>query len=206
MLGLKVYHGAFSVRYDVALAANFADLSGVDTKRGSSRNLGLQGPFTKGTLFTWKSFEEEAISFVKTDNGGHFYEMRNYLKKLEPTFYSSLRTYYRKAKRKAFHFAENDSDLASAVTHEFPDILFGERYDCKKEKYLYMQVCQDCMQKSTTVCINQSKNGAQICMVLLILKKYCKCLNLKSEKFSSNFQKTSSSSCLPSALAALCRG
>lgn len=64
-----------------------------------------------------------------------------------------------------FHFVENDSVYFGNLMDEFPESLFVECYDYKKDTYLYMHVCKECMQRATTFRIYHSKKLRQVCMV-----------------------------------------
>lgn len=75
-------------------------------------------------------------------------------------------------------------------TNGFSDGVFSECYDSRRDTYPYMQTCQNCMQTTTTFCINHSRKAMYACTVSGHVRKKTAELSTEGNEIDAvNFEK-----------------
>lgn len=73
---------------------------------------------------------------------------------------------------------KDNSGHMSVMTDESTAAISADCYEYKKGKYLYMQVCKNDQQETTTFCINHLRNASEVCNVPdhteTILRRYAR--------------------------------
>lgn len=101
-----------------------------------------------------------------------------YKRSLASSLSTSLFFIHSKAERKIVHFVMNDKGNVGNMRDECLEHEDLVCFDCKREPYLYVQICLECRQRTTTFCLNHLKNATRTCNIPehsgTILRRFCK--------------------------------